>query len=385
MKNIPYDVPGFWEGCLEFVERRGIDRPRVVIHGGYGKRNLGDDAILHVLIKRTKRYLPKAHITVICHGPDNVRKWYPDISIYHFKSLSTLLAIIKSNIYIIGGGGIVNIINVYSGRKTFKIFDMKGKFLFFAAHLAKFSGAKTHFYAIGATSFPDPGVKILARIVLSKADFVSVRDPLSIKNIRGIGVKRKLFLVLDPALSMETAPRKDVLAALNECGMPERGSRPFLCLNMRYIGDRKTDNKKTLLETMRLVEYLIDQKKCDVLFMPASQHPTKHLEDDLDFGRRLKAELGEIPHFYLMEKYYHPRVMMGILAEMDFCILERLHTVILASKVGVPFLAISYDNKVTEYVKLIEKEKMMIGIEEFKLSEVQEKIDPYLDKIRLNS
>lgn len=381
IKDIPDDIPEFWKGCLEYIERKGIINPRVVIHGGYGKKNLGDDAILHVLINRTKRYLPDARIIVICHGPENVRRWYPDIHSLHFKSLSTLLAILKSHIYIIGGGGIVNKINVYSGRRTFKIFDMKGKFLFFAACLARIFGAKTHFYAIGCTSFPDPMVKVLARIVLARADFVSVRDPLSIENIRKIGIKRRLFLILDPALSMEPAPRKYILDALRECGIVKI-TRPVICLSMRYIGDGSTDNRKILSDTIQLVQYLITEKRCCVLFMPASQHPSRHFEDDLDFGRRLKDGLGKIPDFYLMERYYHPTVMMGILKEMDFCILERLHTVILASKIGAPFFAISYDNKVTEFVKLIKQESMMMDIKEFSFGKIREKIDPYMDKLQ---
>ena len=382
MKNIPEDIPEFWKSCIAITEKKGIRNPRIVIHGGYGKKNLGDDAILYVLVKRIRRYLPEAHITVICHGPENLRHWYPDIRLLRFKSPSTLFAIFKSHIYIIGGGGIVNKINVFSGYRTFRLFDMKGKFLFFAAYLAKQFGAITHFYAIGCTSFPDPIVKILTRMVLSRADFVSVRDRLSIKNIQKIGVKRKLFFILDPALSMEPAPREHVLGSLHEWGIVAN-SRPLICLSLRYIGDGKTDNEKTLSDTIQLVQYLISRRGCHVLFMPASQHPFKHFEDDLDFGRKLRAGLGGIPQFYLMERYYHPTVMMGILGEMDFCILERLHTVILASKMAVPFFVISYDDKVTEFVKLIKKEAMMINIREFCFDRIRERIDPYIDKLNI--
>jgi polysaccharide pyruvyl transferase WcaK-like protein len=383
MNNIPYDVPGLWEDYVDLMQKKGIEFPRVAIHGGYGKNNTGDDAILHVLITRTRKYLPKAQITVICHGPDKVRSWYPEISACHFKSLSALRAILKSHIYFIGGGGIINRVNVFSGYQTFKIFDMKGKFLFFAAYLAKLFGAQIHFYAIGATSFPDPVVKLLARIVLAQADVVSVRDPLSIKNIRDLGVKRELIQVLDPALSLEPAHRKDATIALKECGIGER-SRPLICLNMRYVRNGVTDNEKTVAEAAQLVQYLIDEKECDVLYIPISQHPLKHFEDDLDFGRKVKAGLRDISHFFLMEKYYHPTIMMAVLGEMDFCILERLHAVILASKMGVPFFAISYDDKVTEFVKLVGCENLMIDLAEFNVEKIREKIGVHIDRLHLN-
>lgn len=378
MKDIPYDVPGLWDGYAKFIKAKGIDRPRVVIHGGYGKNNLGDDAILHVLIERTKEHFPKARITVLCHGPAYVREHYADIDSYHFKSLGALKAIVRSHIYFIGGGGIINVINIYSGYQRFRIFDMKGKFLFIAALLAKLFGAKTHFYAIGSTSFPDPVVKFLARVGLASADVVSVRDPLSIENIRKIGVKRELVQVLDPALSLEPASEQQALAVLAEFGIGER-QRPLIGLNMRYVRDNVTDNDKIIAEAARLVQYLIEEKNCEVLFIPVSQHPREHFEDDLDFGRELRSKLPATEHFYLMQKYYAPTVMMAVLGAMDFCILERLHAVILASKTGTPFFTISYDNKVTQYAKLLGHGEMMIDLAEFSFEKVRARIGRYVD------
>lgn len=380
MNSIPYDVPGLWESYAHLMKKKKIERPGIVIHGGYGKKNMGDDAILHVLIKRTKKHFPNSQITVLCHGPENVRNWYSDIDACHFKSLAALLSIVKSHIYFIGGGGIVNKINAYSGYKTFKIFDMKGKFLFIAAYLAKLFGAKTHFYAIGVTSFPDPVVRLLARIVLNQTDVVSVRDPLSMHNIKKIGIKREVVQVHDPALSLEPAPDEDGKALLAECGIMER-KRVLICINMRYVRDKNIDNNRTVAETIKLADYLIKEKKCSVIFLPVSQHPFKHFEDDLHFGRRVKDGLNQSTHFYLIEKYYHPTLFMALLGEMDFCILERLHAVILTSKMKTPFFAVSYDDKVREFVKLIGNEEMMTDLSEFNHGNIYEKIIPHIDRI----
>lgn len=383
-QNMPEDVPGLWQGYVNRLQQKGIKTPRVAIHGGYGKNNTGDDAILHVLIQRVKKYLPNAKITVICHGPKQIHLWYPEVSTCHFKSFTTLKAILRSHIYMIGGGGIIDRINTYSGFQRFKIFDMKGKFLFLAALLAKWFGASTHFYAIGATSFPDPLVKLLTRFVLPRMDIVSVRDYLSYKNLCSLGIKRELIPVLDPALSLEPTSREEAVKILKTWGISER-SRPLIGLNMRYVRDGVTDNQKTIAQAIQMVRYLIQEKGCDVFFIPISQNPFKHFEDDLDFGRKVKAGL-EIPdHFFLMEQYYHPTLMMAILGEMDFCILERLHAVILAYKMGVPFFVISYDDKVSEFVKLIGEEERMIDLSEFTLGKVRERIDHDLDRIRLKT
>jgi polysaccharide pyruvyl transferase WcaK-like protein len=384
IQNIPDDVPGLWQGYIDWLRQKGIENPRITIHGGYGKNNTGDDAILHVLIERIKKYIPKAQITVICHGPKQITLWYPEVSACHFKSLTALKAICRSHIYLIGGGGIIDRINTYSGYQRFKIFDMKGKFLFFAALLAKWFGASTHFYAIGATSFPDPLVKLLTKFVLPRVDVVSVRDPLSHKNLCNLGIKRELIFVLDPALSLEPSPKEEAKKILKSLGISER-SRPLVGLNMRYVRDGLTDNQKTVSETIRMVHYLNQEKGCDVFFIPISQNPFKHFEDDLDFGRKIKAGLGNPAHFFLLERYYHPTLMMAILGEMDFCILERLHAVILAYKMGVPFFVISYDDKVSEFVKLVGQEEKMIDLSEFSLEKVREKIDQDLNRIKLKT
>ena len=106
--DIPADVPGLWEGYAEWLGAKGVSRPRVAIHGGYGKNNLGDDAILDVLLSRTLARFPDAAVTVVCHGPANVEARYrdlPNLSACHFKSLAALRAVVGSHLYFIGGGG----------------------------------------------------------------------------------------------------------------------------------------------------------------------------------------------------------------------------------------------------------------------------------------
>jgi len=353
--DIPRDVPGLWEGYQQWLEERGIRQPRVAVHGGYGKNNLGDDAILDVLIERTLRHLPDARITVVCHGPDNVRRRYDDVAgltACHFKSRAAAVAVVRSHIYIIGGGGIVNRINVYSGRQRWKILDPKGKVLFLAALGAKLAGAKTHFYAIGATSFPDAGVKALARLVLRTADTVSVRDPLSVENLRSLGLRREIVRVLDPALSLRPDEPEAAESVLQQWGVAARPRRR-VGVAFRYVRDASTDNQAKVRAVADLVRHLVRKTGCQVVFIPASHHPSEHYEDDLDFGRQVRSILGPTDDFSLIEQYYHPRLMMALLAAMDFNLMERLHAVILTSQTEVPFFAVAYDAKVAEYARLV--------------------------------
>jgi len=260
---------------------------------------------------------------------------------------------------------------------------MKGKYLFVAAYLAKIFGARTNFYAIGATSFPDILVKLLSKIALSNADEVSVRDPLSISNLRKLGIKRELVLVRDPALSLEPARPEEAVRILESMGLRSKASRsrPLVGINFRYVNDPAVNNERSLTQAAQLVRYFIREKKCDVLFLPISHHPSKHLEDDLDFGRQVRNRLDHVSHYFILEDYLHPRLMMALMGEMDCMILSRLHSVILGSKMNAPIFTVSYDDKVTQFVRLIQKEDMLMKLNDFSAEKAQQCIGTELDLI----
>ena len=365
--GVPRDVPGLWEGHRRWLESRGIEIPRVAIHGGYGKNNLGDDAILEVLISRTLEHLPRARLTVVCHGPRVVAERYrhvEQLDACHFKSFAAARAIVRSHLYIIGGGGIINRINTYSGYRRLKALDPKGKFLFLAAAGAKLFGATTHFYAVGATSFPDPVVRWLARHTLGLADLVSVRDPLSLANLRQLGVERNVVQVLDPALSLRPASPEAARKVLARYGLAA-AARDVVCVGFRYVCDGTTDNDEKVRRITALCRHLIDERGLGVLFLPASQHPTERFEDDLDLGRRVRAGLGGEPAFTLVEEYFHPALTMALFGEVGYSLQERLHALILSAMMETPFLAVAYDQKVTEFVRQIGQAHRLLSLEEF--------------------
>lgn len=381
--DIPFDVPGLWEGYAEWLRAKGVTHPRVAIHGGYGKNNLGDDAILEVLLNRTLGHFPEADITVVCHGPASVKARYRELaglSTCHFKSLNALRAVIRSHLYFIGGGGIVDRINVYSGRQRLRLLDMKGKYLFLAALAAKLCGARTHFYAIGATSFPDVGVKLLARWGFQHADAVSVRDRRSLANLRALGLDREIVLVRDPAVSLTPMSAEEAERMLSRWNAA-RGSSPRVCIGFRYVREPSISNEAKVEKVAALARHLVGSG-LQVVFLAASQHPSEHYEDDLHFGRAVRDRLGSGERFALVEEYCHPRLTMAILGCMDLCILERLHAVILASLAGTPVYAISYDDKVTEFVTLAGQQRCLMELREFLQQTSFDWIKPHIDALR---
>jgi len=345
----------------------------VVIHGGYGKKNIGDDAILGMIIKGIKRYMPNAKITAIAYDPTEVKKLYK-INAHYFISLGAFISIMKAHLYIIGGGGIVNIVNVFSGLQRCRIFDMKGKFIFLASIVAKMFGAKLIFYAVGTTSIPDPVVKFLFKMALNCADYISVRDPMSQRLIKSIGVKKHVSVVYDPAKELKPIDSSTARNLLMKEGI---NLNKFLVgINFRYTKEQKNDNQTVIEVVAKLVDWLIETYDAEIVFFPFSRHPKKRVENDTyfayDIARRIKTQ--NIKSYKILKNEYTPEEMQGLLGQMQFCILERLHSIIFAYGAGVPFISISYNNKVSEFVKMIRYSQREIKLDELNFELLKEKV-----------
>lgn len=361
-----------------YFKEKSVKIPRILIHGGYGKKNVGDEAILTVMIDRIRKPIPNSEITVLSYNPVETRSQY-GVKSYNFVSLKAFFSILKSHLILIGGGGIVNKINVYSGFSKFKIFDAKGKYILLNALFSKLFGKKVIFYVVGTTSIPDPLVKLLLRASVNRCDKIFVRDPLSKTILKNIGVKKEIEVTYDPVVELGYIDAENARELLIKEGIaPDR----FLVgLSLRYVGDEEL-NKNTLREASLIIGWLIEDFHALVVFLPMCKHPFKHLENDLDLAEELYSLIMHKKSFKILKNEYTPQEMKGIFGQMDFCILTRLHSVIMASLMDAPFICISYDNKVTQFVKMIDKEDWLLPyFGSFSFANITEKIEYILNKI----
>lgn len=70
---------------------------RVVLNGGYGLRNFGDDALMYYALVNLLDIYDASEITVISANVDYVKKWFPGVNVSSHP-------IVPSELYIIGGG-----------------------------------------------------------------------------------------------------------------------------------------------------------------------------------------------------------------------------------------------------------------------------------------
>ena len=107
MVRILHPLTAYWNGMTMFVNH-GDRVVRVGISGSYGGLNLGDEAILQVIISELRRSVP-VEVTVFSHNPEDTLSRHRVERAVSFDKLTEELRteIDRLDFLILGGGGIL--------------------------------------------------------------------------------------------------------------------------------------------------------------------------------------------------------------------------------------------------------------------------------------
>jgi len=339
----------------------------ILIHGGYGVRNLGDDAIQKGILRLLKRKLKCIPIYVLSFDVQRDSTKYKDfnINVLSIKSpFSVLYGLVKCKFVLFGGGGRFG--SETGAKKGNKPFE--GIFVLILAFISKLLRNKVFFYGIGCTEIKHN--PYILRIILNMADYISVRDTISLKKLKSIGVKKKIELVKDPAFNLDISLEKEVSKKIMEENVfllaPK--SKKIIGINLRFLDlwhmvDEQVNISKfnhMFIEKMsELVNRLIEMGYF-VLFIPFGRHKYKLLENDLLFAYNLLNKIKNRKSFMILLKEYEPEEIISIMSHLDFFIGMRLHSIIFAHIAKIPFVAIIYDKKVEAFLR--DHNKLTYGV-----------------------
>ncbi len=159
---------------------------KILISGYYGFENFGDDAILYSILNEIKKIVPHSDITVISNNPDLIKTEYNTNSIYRFdfKEISKHLS--ASDIFISGGGSLLQ-----------DITSLKSLCYYLTLiWLAKHFKNKIYIFAQGIGPIKTVTGKILLKNILKKVDLITVRDKQSKEYLNKLKIKS--ILTSDP-------------------------------------------------------------------------------------------------------------------------------------------------------------------------------------------
>lgn len=323
--------------------------PSILIVGAAGFTNLGDDAILAAMLDELGDAVPGARFTVAGGG-----------AAYGSESLSSIpvetievrdvravdAAVARSDLVILGGGGFIYDYDAIITPYDFLRGDVTFMYPYYrAAVSASVRGVPLYAYAVGIDSLVTPAGRALTRDVLSRAQAITVRDELSLLELRRAGVRCPVIEVTaDPAIRIEAPegtwggrPAGRVVVFV---------TRPWL----RFAGtwtESASHHYDTYVGWLAAAaDHAVERWDSTPIFLPGQ----RYADDDLETAAAVTARMHHGERALHLEEIVDERQYRAVLAGADAVVSSRLHPLILAATATVPIVGLAITEKVRAFL-----------------------------------
>ena len=292
---------------------------RFLISGYYGFGNLGDEALLAVIVSQIKSRYPYGEIDVLSAKAEETAHELRVDATPRWDAKAVRRAIDRADVVISGGGGLLQ--NATSLRSL----------VYYAGIIraAAKAGRKAMIFAqsIGPLDFWG---RTLVKECCKGLSAATVRDARSARTLAPLlPAGTKLEQTADPVFLYD-APEEDIDLSAEGIGA---NSDPLVVVSVR----KATGMKDRLDVVARAVDRLAQQHNARVAFLPLGGAPDAEVSTLVI--RKCKSAPVLLPECSL------PRAA-NIIRRAKAVVGMRLHALILAARYAVPFLAIPYDPKV---------------------------------------
>lgn len=303
---------------------------RVGISGSYGGMNLGDEAILQVIIHELRRRLPVS-ITVFSLKPEDTLARHSVERAVAVRQLSRneLTEELRNlDLFVLGGGGL--------------LYDNEATTFLRPVQIALDLGIPVMTWSIGAGPLHDRHERETVRDVLNHIQLVTVRDERSRLLLEEIDVTQDMVVTADPGILLEPQPFTEDMLIREGLSSDHR----LIGLSIREPGpaapDLAIDHYHELLANT--VDYLVDRLDATVLFIPMER------QTDLQHAHAVVARVANVERAFILKGDYSSSQIRGLMQHLAFAIGMRLHFLIFATSAEVPFVPLPYGSKVAEFV-----------------------------------
>lgn len=203
-------------------------------------------------------------------------------------------------------------------------------------------------------------LSFLTKYVLNKLSLLTVRDKISLNNLRDMGVDKPLiYLTADVAFLLEPAQPEKVIRKLSKEGI-DVTLRPLVGINTSFLiwkygfpasKDLKEKFDKYIEWVSRITDYIIEQFDATVILIPYVFGPGD--EDDRKIARKVYQKVKYKSNTKLIKNEYSPGEMKAIIGQFDLLITTRMHPLIVGTSMHVPSIGIYYSFKVPQVMKML--------------------------------
>jgi polysaccharide pyruvyl transferase CsaB len=323
---------------------------KILISGYYGFDNFGDDAILHTLLHNIKTNISNSQISVISKNPVKIKQKYNINSVYTFNYMAILKHIITSDLFISGGGSLLQDVT------SFKSLIYYLSLIF----LAKLFNVKTYVYAQGIGPINNKLGRVLTGFILKKVNLITVRDQQSKDFLDKLGISS--ILTADPVWCFEEENLDKHLIL-----EPQKIKVGVQLRDWSLLNDQKLES---IANSLKL--NFADQKYQIILI---SLQDSKDLVIAQKLEKFLKSKNPELNVKLINKLSLFDSI--SLISQLDYLIAMRYHAGLVAIKYGIPTLTISYDPKVKTLSK--EAEIPNIEVDTINEEELNRKIQELID------
>ena len=314
--------------------RRVLPHSQGLVHGFYGARNVGDDAIL----KATASSVAAAGLDPVVVGwdPEVVRATTGLPAVSARRSVSPLYKpLCRAGAFLLGGGGLVK---DYGGSPKSLAHWMSG------LRLASSLGVPTMTWSVGVDPLAFEASSRCVAETLGRVDVVTVRDAESAERLWDVGVRRDVVVTADPVPAY-VAPQRRAPAPQTD------GPLVAVALRHWFVTSDSAEDPAAFDQTLTALASAFDtvhaRTGARFTFVPFRSVPG---DDDRLVGARVAARMATGAGAVVDDPAPSVDETVRRLRDADAVVAMRLHAAVVASTLGVPTVGLSYAPKVRSFM-----------------------------------
>jgi polysaccharide pyruvyl transferase CsaB len=323
-----------------YVPRYGVsdqDPPpvrHVLIGGYYGHGNLGDEAILAQMLGELRARHPGVSFSIVSGDPEATRATHHD-DVVHERDWPRLIdAAERADLIVLGGGGLLHdhwgtddatfLTRAHWGLTACAAF----------AFLASAFERPLLICSVGVGPLDTTEGRRLARLIVERADAVTVRDRASADLLREIGVARADVLVAaDPVFLTPPFPGATATAPVRVTVIVRHWDKDDVAAGLPAA-------------LAAALDAVITSHQATVHFVAFQSGPGGTLTDDVAAAERVRGLMTLGARTHVLPAPRDAAEAQALFAASSVVVAMRLHAVILSATAGVPVVALAYDPKV---------------------------------------
>ncbi len=303
---------------------------KVVISGYYGCGNLGDEAILTALLARLRARWSELQLIVLSGDPSETARFYHVQAIDRWNPFRIARELRSADCLISGGGGLIQ--DSTSHRSALYYLGIIG--------LAQAWGRPVFLLGQGLGPLRRPWLQRLARRCLRQAAHALVRDEASYQLLQNWGLAHdQLVLGGDLALLLTQN-----VGARHAVPLPaDQSPRPYLVAALK--GSQPQQFVRSMAQTL---DELASAENLRIVLLALSSRGDG--ETLAAISRALKS-----PNLILAPQTSELRETLELIAGARLMLGMRLHALLFSLLTATPFVALSDDPKIDQFVACIER------------------------------